>query len=97
MSVTVDLDVEILRPPPTATLMLESRILRAGQRVTVSEVTFYETGETDPFAVSTGAFMASPREADAFRAGAIGGPSQSWSMARPLAEHVGLVWCSSRA
>jgi acyl-coenzyme A thioesterase PaaI-like protein len=91
VSVTVDLNLEVLTRPRLAELELRSRVLRSGSRVTVSEVAFVAPGTAEPFALSVGTFMASPRAADVIgdppRPGR-GGPP--WSMQAPLADHVGL-------
>jgi acyl-coenzyme A thioesterase PaaI-like protein len=90
VSVTVDLNVEVLRPSPAEQVSVESRILRSGARVTVSEVVFREPDEPRAFAVSIATFMSSPREGDV-QLRRPSGRLGTWRMMKPFAEHVGMV------
>jgi acyl-coenzyme A thioesterase PaaI-like protein len=64
VSVTVDFRVRVLRQPPLGPYESETRILRTGRTLTVGETVFVTPGESTPFAIAVGTFVASPRPAD---------------------------------
>ena len=63
---TVDLNVRVLRRPPTDGLEAEARVLKSGRTLTFTETVFRPRGGGDPFAVSQGTFVASPRPQDTY-------------------------------
>jgi acyl-coenzyme A thioesterase PaaI-like protein len=68
ISVTVDFRVRILQAPSAGEYEIEARILRTGRTITIGETTFLtpggRPGESTPFAVAVGTFVASPRPVD---------------------------------
>ncbi len=55
---TIDLSVHVFRTPTNPVLVFESRPLRVGRRISVTETWFTAEGEPDPFAVSVGSHLA---------------------------------------
>jgi acyl-coenzyme A thioesterase PaaI-like protein len=64
ISVTVDFRVRILGRAPPGQYEIDARILRTGRTITVGETAFAAPGESAPFAVAVGTFVASPRPVD---------------------------------
>ena len=63
---TVDLNVRVLKRPPTDGLVAEARLLKSGRMMTFTETVFRPAGGGEPFALSQGTFVASPRPEDTF-------------------------------
>jgi acyl-coenzyme A thioesterase PaaI-like protein len=55
---TIDLSVHVFRTPTSPVLVFESRPLRVGRRISVTETWFTAEGEPDPFAVSVASHIA---------------------------------------
>jgi len=62
LAVTSDLSIRFLRKPAPGPILAEARVLRAGKRLVVGEVTMRAAGDEEPAAHVTGAYaLPSPR------------------------------------
>jgi uncharacterized protein (TIGR00369 family) len=61
MAVTTSLNINFLRRPPQADLVAEGRVIKAGKRLGVMEVTVYTDGDEDPVAHATGTYSIPPK------------------------------------
>jgi uncharacterized protein (TIGR00369 family) len=50
LAVTTNLSINFLRKPGTADLIAQARLLKAGKRLVVGEVTIYSEGQSEPVA-----------------------------------------------
>lgn len=87
---TLDLDVRVLRRPPTGEVALRSEVLKSGRTASLTETRFLDaSGET--FAISFGTFVASPRPQDDLDVDVVRGPR--WGrrpLQIPLPERLGV-------
>jgi uncharacterized protein (TIGR00369 family) len=56
LAVTTDLAIRFLRRPAPARVIAEGKVLRAGKRLVVAEVTMFSDGEDEPIAHVTGTY-----------------------------------------
>ena len=56
LAVTSDLAIRFLKRPSPAPVLAEARVLRAGKRLVVSEVTMFSEGDDEPIAHVTGTY-----------------------------------------
>jgi len=61
LAVTSDLSIRFLRRPAPARVVAEARVLRAGKRLVVAEVTMFSAGEDEPIAHVTGTYVLPPK------------------------------------
>jgi uncharacterized protein (TIGR00369 family) len=61
MALTTNFNMNFLRLPPPADLIAEGRVIKAGKRLAVLEVTVFTDGEADPVAHATGTYSIPPR------------------------------------
>jgi acyl-coenzyme A thioesterase PaaI-like protein len=80
---TTDIDVRLVRFPEYRTIRLDSRVLKAGATLLVTETLLYADGEREPFAVSLATFMNRPLRLPPMS----GRPGPALS--QPLAERLG--------
>ena len=62
LAVTTNLSINFLRKPDKADLIAETRLLKAGKRLCVGEVTIRSEGEEAPVAHVTGTYSIPPNE-----------------------------------
>lgn len=60
LAVTTNLSINFLRKPETGDLVSETRLLKAGKRLCVGEVTIFSEGLEDPVAHVTGTYSVPP-------------------------------------
>jgi uncharacterized protein (TIGR00369 family) len=60
LAVTTNLSINFLRKPEKANLIGETRLLKAGKRLCVGEVTIYSEGLAEPVAHVTGTYSVPP-------------------------------------
>lgn len=61
LAVTTNLSINFLKKPSKADLIGEVRLLKAGKRLCVGEVTIFSEGEDEPVAHVTGTYSVPPR------------------------------------
>jgi uncharacterized protein (TIGR00369 family) len=62
LAVTTNLNINFLRKPETGDLISETRLLKAGKRLCVGEVSIFSEGSEEPVAHVTGTYSVPPRE-----------------------------------
>jgi uncharacterized protein (TIGR00369 family) len=60
LAVTTNLSINFLRKPEQADLISETRLLKAGKRLCVGEVTVFSEGQDEPVAHVTGTYSVPP-------------------------------------
>lgn len=60
LAVTTNLSINFLRKPEKADLIGETRLLKAGKRLCVGEVTIFSEGQEEPVAHVTGTYSVPP-------------------------------------
>ncbi len=60
LAVTTNLSINFLRKPEKGDLMAETRLLKAGKRLCVGEVTIFSEGVAEPVAHVTGTYSVPP-------------------------------------
>jgi uncharacterized protein (TIGR00369 family) len=61
LAVTTNLSINFLRKPETGDLISETRLLKAGKRLCVGEVSIFSEGQDEPVAHVTGTYSVPPR------------------------------------
>lgn len=61
LAVTTDLAIRFLRRPAAARVIADARVLRAGKRLVVGEVSMYSDGDEEPVAHVTGTYALPPK------------------------------------
>ena len=61
LAVTTSFNINFLHRPVPADLLAEGRVLKAGKRLVVSDVTVHSEGHDDPVAHATGTYSIPPR------------------------------------
>lgn len=61
LAVTTNLSINFLRKPEEGDLIAETRLLKAGKRLCVGEVTIFSEGVAEPVAHVTGTYSVPPR------------------------------------
>ena len=62
LAVTTNLSINFLRKPEKTDLIAETRLLKAGKRLCVGEVTIFSEGQDEPVAHVTGTYSVPPAE-----------------------------------
>ena len=62
LAVTTNLSINFLRKPNKVDLIAHTRLIKAGKRLCVGEVTIYSEGEDDPVAHVTGTYSVPPQK-----------------------------------
>ena len=60
LAVTTNLNINFLRRPAPLDVIAEGRVIKAGRRLVVSEVTIFSDGESEPVAHVTGTYSIPP-------------------------------------
>jgi acyl-coenzyme A thioesterase PaaI-like protein len=60
LAVTTNLSIHFLRKPEVGDLVSETRLLKAGKRLCVGEVTIFSEGAEEPVAHVTGTYSVPP-------------------------------------
>ncbi|PPD16562.1 MAG: phenylacetic acid degradation protein [Methylobacterium sp.] len=63
LAVTTNLSINFLRKPEVGDLLSETRLLKAGKRLCVGEVTIFSEGRAEPVAHVTGTYSVPPERA----------------------------------
>jgi uncharacterized protein (TIGR00369 family) len=61
LAVTTNLSINFLRKPETGDLISETRLLKAGKRLCVGEVSIFSEGQDEPVAHVTGTYSVPPQ------------------------------------
>lgn len=61
LAVTTNLSINFLRKPEVGDLISETRLLKAGKRLCVGEVTIFSEGQEEPVAHVTGTYSVPPQ------------------------------------
>ncbi len=64
MAVTTSFNINFLRRPPRADLVADGRVIKAGRRLGVMEVTVFTDGDDDPVAHATGTYSIPPADGE---------------------------------
>ncbi len=65
LAVTTNLNINFLRKPDKADLIADCRLLKAGKRLCVGEVTLFSEAHDEPVAHVTGTYSIPPQVSDA--------------------------------